>query len=174
MQLPDDTTYVQTLFKLQKYIAVSGHTAQIGIPRDVEVYRFDIKMPDIELPLELRDEFYRDCFEKSAVEMKKIWPWIEDVKRAGRSNGWALVIKKDRAGVSEWNKDYRKLLESNGESDVMQIYWIMLENRLQDLDAITEFVRDEKRTHARRVAEWLAAKHPKYQNLQAPEEPEQA
>lgn len=157
MSLPTNDEYVETIFKLQKFVAVAGHAQQVGLPRGAEAYRFNIKLELDEDTMsdELFQKFTLECFEKSVAEAKKIWPWVDDIKRAGRNNGWAIVIKKDQAGVNEWNNDYRKLQEDNGDEDVRSLYWMLIQRRLEDLEAMQEFVQDEIKTHQRYAKEWL-------------------
>lgn len=166
MALPDTDAYVEVIFKLQKYIAVAGHASQVGLKKGEEAYRFNIKidLDEIKMSDELFAKFTAEKFEESVAQAKKIWPWIAEIKRAGKNNGWAIVIKKDQAAVEEWNNDYRKLTEEGAEEDIRTLYWMLIQRRLEDLEAMTEFVQDEIKTHVRSAKEWLLTEAPNTPN----------
>jgi hypothetical protein len=157
MTLPTDEEYIEVLFKLQKYVVVSGHAEQVGIAPDTEAYRFNVKLPlDPPLPDDDFKKYADECFAEFSQLAKEMFPWINDILRAGRNKGWAVVTLKD-SGVDEWNKDWRALHEQEDrDEDGMEILWMLIQNRLSDLDELKEFVDDQIETYKSRAQEWAA------------------
>lgn len=156
MSLPSNDEFIETIFKCQKYVAVTGHCQEIGVPSNTEAYRMNIKLDlDVELSPEQHAQFTQEVFDAAVVKAKHMWPWIDGIFRAGKNKGWA-VITKNGPGVNEWNNDYRRILEEDDhDEDILGVYWMLIQKRHDDLDAIAEFTRDEVKTAERYVHEWL-------------------
>jgi len=148
MSLPEQQEYEEMMYRAQRYIVVRGHAQEAGLPPEgTEAYEFNIKFDASDTGVNTESPAYKKVvqkfFEQAVATAKEIWPWIDDVKQVGRNGGWAVATIKT-PGFLAWVQDYND--KEDTTRDKNQLVWMCIQHRIEDLDAISEFIADQQKT----------------------------
>lgn len=146
--LPDQSQFEESMYRAQRFIVVRGHAQEAGLPNEGhEAYEFNMKIDLSACDIDSQDakvkQAVKDFFDKSLEEGLKIWSWAVNGKQVGRSGGW-LVVDVAPPGFKEWVAAYNDTTEVG--QDEKELIWMSIQRRLDDLDAIVEFIADQQET----------------------------